>query len=239
MLRLLHITRLYRHQRHTMLGGVPRSGTAANSRIDRFALSVAKRSPVPVTARRASTPAVNGQISRRRLLTRALSAGVVAIVPLRLANPSAAQADGYCAAQCLNDANTAALGRFSTCAKAAFGVDLPTLQDYASYVASKIKFGGLGGLVVLTETARFDGCTVASEIRYHHDAGQCGTPNCGNPKKYPLKRGCDICSQFCCFCPTGAVAAGCLPTGDTQSCNNSCAACLQSKAAGFPVHGRC
>ena len=218
---------------------LPRTGKVANSRIDRFALSIAKRSPVPVMAQRASTPIVNGQISRRRLLTRALSAGVVSILPLRLANPSAAQAEGYCAAQCLDDVNAADLARLTTCAKTAFGVDLPTMQDYTSYVASKIKFGGLGALVILTETARYDVCTVASEIRYHHDAGQCGTPNCGNPKKYPLRPGCESCTELCCFCPTGVVAAGCLPNGDTSSCDQSCAACLQSKAAGFPVHGRC
>jgi hypothetical protein len=216
-----------------------RSGMVINSRIDRFALRVAKRSPVPVMARRGGPPIVNGQISRRRLLTRAVSAGVIAMIPLRLVGSSAAQAEGYCAAECLNDANSADLVRLTACGKAAFGVDLPTLQDYTSYVASKIKFGGLGGLLVLTETARYDVCTVTSEIRYQYDAGQCGTPNCGNPKKYPLRPGCQICAEFCCFCPSGVVAAGCLPNGDTSSCDRSCAACLQSKAGGFPVHGRC
>ncbi len=215
------------------------SDRAAGSRIDRLALRIAKRSPTPFPAPDDRPAIGNGQLSRRKLLTRALSASVLAMLPLRLANPSTARADAYCAVQCLNDANAAALTRFSTCSKAAFGVDLPTVQDYTAYVASKIKLGGLGALLVLTETVRFDGCNTANVVRYQYDAGQCGSPNCGDPKKYPPQPGCDMCVEQCCFCPTGVVAAGCLPNGDTTSCGESCAACLQSKAAGFPVNGRC
>lgn len=179
------------------------SDTAGRSRIDRLALRIATRSRAPLAAPLAMV-GEDGRLSRRKVLTRALSAGVLAILPLRLANPGLAQAEGYCAAQCLNDASTASLARFSTCSKAAFGVDLPTIEDYTSYVASKIKFGGLGALLVLAETARFDGCNIASEIRYYHDTGQCGKPNCGNAKKYPpaAKTACLDCraGYHCCVC---------------------------------------
>jgi len=173
------------------------------------------------------------------VLTRALSAGVLVLLPLRLANPTAARADGYCAAQCLNDANTAHDTRLTKCLVSAFGTDIPDQRALATYVAAKIRSGGLGALALANEIARADACGVAIEIRYYHDAGKCGEPNCGDPKKYPLRPGCEQCAEFCCFCPTGAVAAGCLPNGDTSSCDRSCAACLQSKAAGFPVHGVC
>ncbi|HUO73941.1 MAG TPA: hypothetical protein VMU39_24425 [Solirubrobacteraceae bacterium] len=218
---------------------VPISGTGANSRIDRFALRIAKRTPVPVMSGRA-TPAIgNDQLSRRRLLFRALGASVLAILPLRLADPSTAQADGYCAAQCLGDATAANMARFHTLNVRAFGVDFAGPEDFNLYVASKIKAGGLGALVIVNEILQADRDIVASEIRYHYDAGKCGTPNCGDPRKYPLRPGCEICAEFCCFCPTGTVAAGCLPGGSASSCDRSCAACLQSKAGGFPVHGQC
>jgi hypothetical protein len=181
----------------------PYSDTTVGSRIDRFALRLAKRSPTPVTG---PPPAVSGdgQLSRRKVLTRALGASTLVMLSLRLANPTTARAEAYCAAQCLNDANTATLARSSTCAKTAFGVDLPTIEDYTSYVASKIKFGGLGGLLILTETVRFDGCNIASEIRYYYEAGKCGKPNCGNPKKYPPQANgaCRDCKagSHCCVC---------------------------------------
>lgn len=179
----------------------PDNATTRVSRIDRLALRLAKRS-TPVTQ---PPPAENdGQLSRRKVLARAVGASALMMVPLRLASATTASADAYCAGQCLNDANSADLGRLTACGKAAFGVDLPTLQDYTSYVASKIKFGGLGALLVLTETARFDVCVVASEIRYSHDAGQCGQVNCGNPKKYPQPAtgACQNCrpGYHCCVC---------------------------------------
>jgi hypothetical protein len=215
----------------------PYSDTTAGSRIDRLALRIARRSPTPAPAPPAAL-GDNGQLSRRKVLTRALSASVLAMLPLRLANPTTARAEGYCAAQCLNDANTTALAAFSACEKAAFGVALPTFADLTHYVTSKLKFGGLGGLLVLTELARYDVCAVANEIRYDHQAGKCGEANCGDAKKYP-RPGCETCAEFCCFCPSGVVAAGCLPNGDTSSCDRTCAACLQAKAGGFPVKGRC
>jgi hypothetical protein len=210
-----------------------------DSRIDRLALRIAKRSPAPLTAPCASPAIGNGQLSRRKLLTGALSASVLAILPLRLANPSAAQAEGYCAAACLNDATAAKTARFHKLNLRAFGADFAGPKDFNLYVASKIRSGGLGALVIANEILQADRDIVASEIRYHYDAGRCGTPNCGDSKKYPLRPGCEICAEFCCFCPSGVVAAGCLPNGDTSSCDRSCAACLQSKAGGFPVHGRC
>lgn len=181
----------------------PDNDTTTLSRIDRLALRLARRTSTPVT-----TPTAAGsddhQMSRRMVLARALGASTLAMLPLRLASPTAASAEAYCAGQCLNDANTAALERFSICGKAAFGVDLPTFQDYIAYVASKIKYGGLGGLVILTETARFDVCNVASEIRYYYDAGQCGKADCGNAKKYPRPAtgACQNCSAgyHCCVC---------------------------------------
>jgi hypothetical protein len=171
------------------------------SRIDRLALRLAKR-------RRAAgdspPPADDGQLSRRKVLARAVGASTLMMVPLRLASPTASSAEAYCAGQCLNDANAADLARLTTCGKSAFGVDLPTLQDYTSYVASKIKFGGLGALLVLAETARFDVCVVASEIRYSYEAGRCGQVSCGNPKKYPRPSSgsCQNChpGYHCCVC---------------------------------------
>lgn len=180
---------------------LPEKATPRGFRIDRLALRLAKRS-APVAQ---SPPAKNDRrLSRRNVLARALGAGTLMMVPLRLARPSTANAEAYCAGQCLNDANSADLARLTGCGKAAFGVDLPTLQDYTSYVASKIKFGGLGALLVLAETARFDVCVVASELRYSHDAGQCGQVNCGDPKKYPRPAtgGCQSCNPgyHCCVC---------------------------------------
>jgi hypothetical protein len=181
----------------------PDNDTTTGSRIDRLALRLTKRSRTPVTAPPAAV-SDDGQLSRRKLLARGLGASTVMMFPLRLASPTTASAEAYCAGQCLNDANTADLARLTTCGKTAFGVDLPTLQDYISYVASKIKFGGLGGLVIITETARYDVCTVASEIRYYHDAGQCGKANCGNAKKYPRPAtgACQNCNPgyHCCVC---------------------------------------
>jgi hypothetical protein len=173
------------------------------SRIDRLALRLSKRSPAPV-AEPPPADSDDGQLSRRKVLARAVGASALMMVSLRVASPSTASAEAYCAAQCLTDANSAALARLTTCAKSAFGVDLPTVQDYTSYVASKIKFGGLGALLVLAETARFDVCTVASEIRYSIDAGRCGQVNCGNPKKYPRPAtgACQNCNPgyHCCVC---------------------------------------
>jgi hypothetical protein len=211
----------------------PYSDTTAGSRIDRLALRIARRSPAPVTA---PPPALgdDGQLSRRKVLTRALGASALVMLPLRLANPTAAQADGYCAAQCLNDANTAYNTRLTKCFVSAFGTDIPDQKAFATYVAAKIRSGGLGALVLANEIASADACGVGDQIHYYHDAGQCGGPNCGDPKKYP-RPGCETCAEFCCFCPSGVVAAGCLPNGDTSSCDRTCAACLQAKAGGFPV----
>lgn len=189
----------------------------------------------------ASPPEVDDErhLSRRKLFARAASAGAVAILPLGLANPADAQADGYCAAACLNDATTARTARLHKLNLAAFGVDFAGPEDFNRYVAAKIRSGGLGALLIVNEILHADRDIVASEIRYHYDAGQCGTPNCGDPNKYPRRPGCEACAEFCCFCPSGTVAAGCLPNGDTAGCDSSCAACLQSKAGGFPVQGRC
>jgi hypothetical protein len=181
----------------------PYSDTTAGSRIDRLALRIARRSPTPAPA---PPPALgdDGQLSRRKVLTRALSASALVMLPLRLANPTTARAEGYCAAQCLNDANATALAAFSACEKAAFGVALPTFADLTNYVTSKLKFGGLGGLLVLTELARYDVCAVANEIRYDHQAGKCGEANCGDAKKYPpgARTACTGCrpGYHCCVC---------------------------------------
>jgi hypothetical protein len=209
------------------------------SRSDRLALRLATRSRPPVTGRTLGGLRGHGQLSRRALLARTIAAGLSAMLPLRLLNPAAARADGYCAAQCLGDATTAYNTRYTKCFVSAFGTDIPDKQALAVYVAAKIRSGGLGALVLANEIARADACSVVNQVRYHIDAGRCGDPSCGNAKKYPPRPGCETCQEFCCFCPTGVVAAGCLPDGAAASCDRSCAACQQSKAGGFQVHGVC
>jgi len=183
------------------LAAHPDHDMTPGSRIDRLALWLAQRSK-PI--REPRPPDNDGHLSRRKVIARAVGASTLMILPLRLVSPTAATAEAYCAGQCLSDANSADLARLTACGKAAFGVDLPTLQDYTSYVASKIKFGGLGALLVLTETARYDVCVVTSELRYSYAAGQCGQVNCGNPKKYPRPAtgACQNCNPgyHCCVC---------------------------------------
>jgi hypothetical protein len=210
-----------------------------SSRIDRLAVRIAKRPPIPVTVRTASGVHGHGRLSRRALLSGGFTAGLLALVPLRLVSPDFAQADGYCAAQCLDDAATGYNARYTKCFLSAFGTDIPDKQALATYVAAKIRSGGLGALVVANEVARADACMVGNQIRYHIDAGRCGDPHCGDAGKYPPPPGCETCEEFCCFCPTGVVAAGCLPAGSASNCDRSCAACQQSKAGGFPVYGVC
>jgi hypothetical protein len=217
---------------------LPHRDPTGGSRIDRLAMRIAKRSRTPVAA---PAPALDDdqRLSRRTVLTRALGAGALVMLPLRLADPAAAQAEGYCAAQCLDDANAAHDARLTKCLVSAFGTGIPDAKALATYAAAKIKSGGLGALVLANEIVKADACGVVNEIRYYHDAGQCAAPHCGDPKKYPPPPGCETCQEFCCFCPTGTAALGCLPNGATASCDRSCAACLQSKAGGFPVHGAC
>jgi hypothetical protein len=177
-------------------------GRRATSLIDRLALRVAKPSPAPTP----SPPPLgeDGKLSRRKVLNRALGAAALVMVPLRLADPGAAQAEGFCAAQCLDDANTLHDARLSKCFASAFGTDIPDAKALAAYAAAKIKSGGLGALVLVNEIARADACGVVTEIRYYHDAGKCGEPNCGNPAKYPSQStgGCQNCMAgfHCCIC---------------------------------------
>jgi hypothetical protein len=217
---------------------LPLTDPVAGSWIDRLAMRVARRSQ---TSRPPAAPALGAgkPLSRRTVLTRALRAGALVMVPLHLADPTAAQAEGYCAAQCLNDANAVHDTRLTKCFVSAFGTDIPDAKALATYAAAKIRSGGLGALVLANEIAKADACGVITELRYYHDTGKCGEPHCGNTKTYPPPPGCETCQEFCCFCPTGTVAAGCLPTGAEASCQRSCAACLQSKAGGFPVGGVC
>lgn len=220
---------------------VPQGDKPERSRFDRLALRIAEQSPVPVAAPPAR-PAVGGegQLPRRKLLTRALAACGLVMLPLRLANPTTAHADSYCAARCLDDANATAAARGAKCSVSSFGIDFPDQKAFAAYVAAKIRSGGLGGLVVLNEIAKFDGCVATAVIRYQLDAGQCGSPNCGDRKRYPPIPGCEACgSNLCCVCSGAVVAAGCLPSGAVSSCDQTCAACRQSKAGGFDVQGRC
>ena len=74
--------------------------------------------------------------------------------------------------------------RLTKCFVSLFGTDIPD-ANAAAYVAAKIRSGGLGALVLANEIARAEACGVVAEIRYYHDAGKCGEPNCGNPAKYP------------------------------------------------------
>ena len=179
----------------------PHADPNAGSRIDRLAMRVARRS------RRSRTPTASRdgkQLSRRTVLTRALSAGALVMVPLRLVDPTAAQAEGYCAARCLNDANAAHDTRLTKCFVSAFGTDIPDAKALATYAAAKIRSGGLGALVLASEIAKADACGVVTEIRYYHDAGKCGEPNCGDPKKYPPQTtgACQNCQGgfHCCVC---------------------------------------
>ena len=173
----------------------------ANSLIDRLALRTAKPS-----AAATSPPAVgeDGKLSRRAVLNQALGAGALAMVPLGLADASPAQAEGYCAAQCLDDANTLHETRLSKCFVSAFGIDIPDAKALAAYAAAKIRSGGLGALVLANEIARADACGVVTELRYYHDAGKCGEPNCGNATKYPphTAGACQNCmaGYHCCVC---------------------------------------
>jgi hypothetical protein len=173
------------------------------SRIERLAIRIAGRPRTPVTA---PPPAGgdDGQLSRRKALARALGAGAVVMLPLRLADPTAAHAEGYCAAQCLDDANKAHDARLTKCFVSAFGTDIPDAKAFASYVAAKIRSGGLGALVLASEIARADACGVVTELRYYHDTGKCGEPNCGDAKKYPPQAtgACQNCTTgyHCCVC---------------------------------------
>jgi hypothetical protein len=75
--------------------------------------------------------------------------------------------------------------RLSKCFLSAFGTDMSDAKTLAAYAAAKIRSGGLGALVLANEIARADACGVVTELRYYHDAGKCGEPNCGNSTKYP------------------------------------------------------
>jgi hypothetical protein len=97
---------------------------------------------------------------------------------------------------------------------------------------------GLNG-AVLAASIRAD-----ADLQLAADFTRCSAPNCGKPKPKPGACGPypQSCSHYapltlCCQCPGGTVAAGCI---DSQaSCDQSCAACAQSKAGGFDVHGVC
>jgi hypothetical protein len=198
---------------------LPRPGTLGRSRIDRLALRIAARSPTPATAPPGvSAPTRNGQLSRRKLLTRALAGSALLMLPLRLANPSAANAEGYCEVTCLGNARAAADARLSKCFVSAFGVDFPngaTSKEFAAYVASKIKSGGVGALLIVNEIASFERCAIVRELRYNYDAGQCGKPNCGNPNQYPPPgNGTGACPPAFSPCgPPGNPSMACCPMG--------------------------
>lgn len=181
----------------------PGVNTTTGSRIERLALRMAAR-----RSRRVAGPAPaqgdQPRLSRRKLLTRTVGAGAIAMVPFRLVDPSDAHAEGYCAAQCLDDANAAHDARLTKCFVAAFGTDIPDLKAFAAYVASKIKSGGLGALLLASEIAKADVCGVVTEVRYYRDAGKCGEPHCGDPKRYPApaQGACQGCTSghHCCVC---------------------------------------
>ncbi len=181
----------------------PRADTTSGSRIERLAVRIAERHSTRVTT---PAPADGGatRLSRRKLFTRVAGAGAVAVLPLRLVDPSDARAEGYCAPQCLDDANAAHDARLTKCLVSAFGTDIPDAKALAAYVAAKIKFGGLGALVLAQEIASADLCGVVTEVRYYRDAGKCGEPNCGDPKRYPppARGACQGCTAgyHCCVC---------------------------------------
>ena len=172
---------------------------------------MAKRSPTPVPAR---TRTIDGEsLSRRNVLIRALGAGALVMVPLRLADPTTARAEGYCAARCLDDANTAYNERLHECYVSAFGTDLPDTKAKLTYLASKIRSGGLGALVLVDEIAHADRCIIANHLRYYYETGKCGDPSCGDPNKYPTHppSACTNCraGYHCCVCRD--YSGGALP----------------------------
>jgi hypothetical protein len=175
----------------------------ALGRIDRLALWMAKRSPTQV---RVPTRALgDGEpLSRRNVLIRALGAGALVMVPLRLADPSTARAESYCAARCLDDANSAYDTRLRECYVSSFGTDLPDTKAKLTYFASKIRSGGLGALVLVSEIARADRCVVTDHLRYYYETGKCGDTSCGDAKKYPrpASTACTSCraGYHCCVC---------------------------------------
>jgi hypothetical protein len=168
--------------------------------IDRLALRIARSSAPPSS----SPNAGQGGVSRRNVLNRALGAAALVMIPLRLADPGQAQAEAYCAAQCLGDANAVHDTRLTNCFVSAFGTDIPDAKALLAYASAKIRSGGLGALVLANEIARADACGVLTEIRYYHDAGKCGEPSCGNAAKYPPPStgGCPDCHAgfHCCIC---------------------------------------
>lgn len=203
----------------------PRRRTATPL-LDRLALRIAKVSAAPAP----SPPTVadhDGKLSRRNVLNRAAGATVLAMIPLHLADPGAAQAEGYCAAKCLDDANALSLTRINKCIVSAFGSDIPDPKALAAYAASKIRSGGVGALVLFNELIRFDVCTLGTEIRYRNDAGKCGQPNCGDPAKYPphTTGACQSCNPgfHCCVCRDydGAPLPNVMVNGG-YSCTDFC-----------------
>jgi hypothetical protein len=181
----------------------PPADRPAGSRIERLALRIAERHSTRITAP-ARGDSGETRLSRRKLLTRTVGAGAVVMLPLRLVNPTEAHAEGYCAAQCLDDANAAHDARLTKCLVSAFGTDIPDAKAFAAYVSAKIKSGGLGALVLAQEIASADLCGVITEVRYYRDAAKCGEPNCGDPKRYPphAQGACQGCTagHHCCVC---------------------------------------
>lgn len=172
-------------------------------RLDRLALRIARRSATPVHA--PTRPLRDGEpLSRRNVLIRALGAGALVMLPVRLADPPIAQAESYCAARCLDDANTAYNARLHECYVSSFGADLPDTKAKLTYFASKIRSGGLGALVLVSEIAQADRCVVTNHLHYYYETGKCGETSCGDAKKYPppAKTACTSCraGYHCCVC---------------------------------------
>jgi hypothetical protein len=177
---------------------------SGRSRMDRLAMRLAMQSKERQPARPHGTAMADGPLSRRKVIGRALAAGTLMMLPLRLFNPTPARAEGYCAAQCLDDANTAYNTRLTKCFVSAFGTDIPDQKAFATYVAAKIRSGGLGALVLANEIASAEACGIVDQLHYHYDAARCGDPGCGNSKKYPrpatgVCQGCKS-GYHCCVC---------------------------------------
>jgi hypothetical protein len=210
-------------------GPQPHAVTPPPSRLDRLALRIASRQPAATTPRAHTTSAQAVNLSRRSALARALAALAFFALPMRLANPTSARADSYCAAACLDAATSAGVARATSCSLKAFGVDFPDAKAAAQYVSSKIKSGGLGALVVINELTSFDRCFVITEVRYHYEAGRCGEPNCGNPKKYPRPIKCgpeSSCAPnfHCCVCkqPPAQGEPNPVLLSNVQPCSEYC-----------------
>ena len=225
---------LYRHQRYALLSHRERLDDCPH-RPARARLATPP--PTSMTVRVSVVRTVTGSSHVARC-SPARSRPACSRLPLRLVSPAAAQADGYCAAQCLDDAATAYNARYTKCFVSAFGIDIPDKQALGDVRGRQDQVWRPGGMVVANEIAGLTRARSSTRSATTSTPAAAATRTAAMPKSIRHGRGDDL-PGILLFCPTGVVAAGCLPAGAASSCDRSCAACQESKANGFPVHGIC